>query len=204
MSTPTNSSKPFQGSCHCGKIQYIAYLTLPPKSFDPATSPSTSIRIYKCNCSTCVKLGMFHLRLEDSPRDFLVLSPLNFEDPGVLGDYRTFAGEYHWYFCNECGVRCFAFAGADGKGGRGGEVIEIDMEAVGDGGKKTIKVWRPLRKGWVEGKVGYLSINATTLEQDQEGLDLRDWAEKGYIYYIDCKERVESDQYGRPHAGGIY
>jgi hypothetical protein len=108
--------KPYRGSCHCGMIRYVVSLVLPPANLDLDTSCGTSIRMYECHCSTCLKLGMFHLRLEDSPNDFVVLSPLTFEEPGVLGDYRTFAGEYHWYFCSNCGVRCFGFAGTDGKG----------------------------------------------------------------------------------------
>lgn len=160
--------------------------------------------MYKCNCSTCLKLGIFHLRLEDSPNDFVVVSPLDFEDEGVLGDYRSFAAEYHWCFCNNCGVRCFAFAGTDGKGGRGGELVDHGRRALGVHEDGTTKVWKPLAEGWVEGEVGYLSINAVTLDQDQEGLDLREWTEKGWIYYMDCKNRTEASRFGTPHAGGIY
>jgi hypothetical protein len=196
--------KPYRGSCHCGKIKYVVWLVLPPANLDLDTSCGTSIRMYKCNCSTCLKLGMFHLRLEDSPNDFVVLSPLSFEEPGVLGDYRTFAGEYHWYFCNDCGVRCFGFAGTGGKGGPGGELVQRERQVLGLAGDGLTTVWKPSAKGWVEGEMGYLSVNATTLDQDQPDLDLREWTEKGWIYYMDCKQRTGANRYKLPHPGGIY
>jgi len=56
---------------------------------------------------------------------------------------------------------------------------------------------------------GYLSINATSLEPGQEGLDLREWwvaleskrraltggrHEKGWITYLDCLEEKGEDR----------
>lgn len=70
------------------------------------------------------------------------------------------------------------------------------------------KVWKCKSEGWVESETGYLSVNAVTLEPDQEGLDLREWTEKGWIAYLDTRgetlEVCEPARMGRPHDGGMY
>ncbi len=78
---------------------------------------------------------------------------------------------------------------------------EVDID-----GLKT-EVWSAKREGWVEGAeegTGYLSVNAATLEAGQEGLDLREWQDKGWIAYLDTKDGVEEDRLGKPHVGGMY
>src|SRR5271156_3775110 len=117
---PPTRRRPYHGSCHCGLTRYIAYLTLPPPIISPNPPPSSTIRIYKCNCSTCHKMSFFHIRLIDSPRDFILLSPLN-PTTGGLKDYTCFAKNAHWYFCGTCGVRCFAVAGE-------GEIRGVEIE----------------------------------------------------------------------------
>ncbi|KUJ08908.1 uncharacterized protein LY89DRAFT_658659 [Mollisia scopiformis] len=187
-SKPTR--RPYHGSCHCGITKYFAYITLPPPMITaiPPTSTSTT-RIRKCNCSTCHKMSFFHVRLLDSPNDFLLLSPL---DPVTeLKDYTCFDHRIHWYFCPNCAIRCFAFSGES-------EVVDIEIEGQG---KKT--VWKPKAEGWVEGGSGYLSINAATLEPNQEGLNLSEWTEKGWIAYLDMRGD-EVARLGKPHDGGIY
>lgn len=155
-------------------------------------------------------MGFFHLRLKDMPNDFILLSPLD-PETGGLSNYSCFGGPISWFFCAKCGVRCFAFWGT-------GEVSEIDLEewlGKSSEGKKT-KVWRPRPEGWtpdkpkefigesVEGKNAYMSVNAHTLEPGQEGLDLREWHEKKWILYLDCKDDKEENRYVQPHDGGIY
>jgi hypothetical protein len=54
------------------------------------------------------------------------------------------------------------------------------------------------------GGKSYLSVNAHTLEPGQEGLDLREWTEKGWIAYLDMKDQVGESRLGEPHEGGIY
>ncbi|KAF2425736.1 hypothetical protein EJ08DRAFT_722668 [Tothia fuscella] len=89
----TPDRRPYTGSCHCGDIRYILYLTLPPTSLVlPARSSSniskSSVRIRKCNCSTCHKMSFFHVRVPNAPQDFMLLSPI---DPmKELGDYTCF------------------------------------------------------------------------------------------------------------------
>lgn len=106
-------------------------------------------------------------------------------------------------------MRCFAFNGDNGGGD--GEVVEreleVDVPGEGDsgGGKKgeRVKVWSPKKEGWVEGDTGYFSVNAHTLDAGQEGLDLREWHEKGWIVYLDMANEGEP-RFGRPHDEGIY
>ena len=123
----------------------------------------------------------------------MLLSPLNPTSGGLL-DYTCFDKLIHWYFCGTCGVRCFALGGE-------GELREVD-EPGGEG--KKIKVWMPKKEGWEENDTGYLSVNATTLEPGQEGLNLNEWTEKGWIAYLDCKNEAEEDRLGKPHEGGMY
>ncbi|KAH7371451.1 hypothetical protein BKA64DRAFT_677031 [Cadophora sp. MPI-SDFR-AT-0126] len=185
------SRRPYKGSCHCGYTQYIAYLTLPPPIIHAKPeSRSSTIRIRKCNCTTCHKMSFFHVRLMSSPDDFLLLSPVDpFKD---LSDYTCFEAQIHWFFCGKCGVRCFSFIGE-------GEVRDAEIEGLG-----TRNVWTPKKEDWVEGGGSYLSVNAATLDAEQEGLDLREWTEKGWIAYLDIKDEVGEDRLGSPHPGGMY
>jgi len=88
----------------------------------------------------------------------------------------------------------------------------MDLDELGVKGKDgedmgEREVWTPKREGWNEEVirgVRYLSVNAATLDAGQEGLDLREWHEKGWIAYLDCKDYAEEDRLGRPFEGGIY
>lgn len=84
-----------------------------------------------------------------------------------------------------------------------GETREAEIEG------KKVKYWGP-KKPWVEGWSNgrYLSVNAATLEARQEGLNLREWHEKGWITYLDTlgeqpNENGE-DRLRVPHIGGMY
>jgi len=77
-------------------------------------------------------------------------------------------------------------------------VRDVDME------RKMVKVWTPKEEGWKEGETGYLSVNAATLDAGQEGLDMREWTEKGWITYLDAKDEVGEARLGVPHEGGMY
>ncbi|PMD38090.1 hypothetical protein L207DRAFT_376138, partial [Hyaloscypha variabilis F] len=184
----------YNGSCHCGFQTYQIYLTLPPPIISPKPPLKETPRFRKCNCTTCHKMSFFHVRLPDSVNDFRLLSPL---DPQKeLSDYRCASGETHWYFCPKCGVRCFTFMGE-------GEVREVESEG------KVVKFWAP-KEPWVEGTEygSYLSVNAATLEAQQEGLDLREWHEKGWITYLEWLGEKPNDhgedRMGAPHVGGMY
>jgi len=132
-----------------------------------------------------------------------------------LKNYQCFDKMSDWWFCGVCGVRAFS----TGHELRTGEirkvnlkelgVLEVNGETVEDGERE---VWMCPKEGevdgkiveWKEGKTGYLSVNATALEADQEGCDLREWHEKGWISYLDCLDRVEENRLGRPWRGGMY
>jgi hypothetical protein len=218
--------RPYRGSCHCGSIQYIAFITLPlERTLAPAPGeapplPPLPLTVaYRCNCTTCQKAGFFHVRFAFAPDDFALLAPL---DPMTeLADYTCFSERLHWLFCRRCGVRCFTLDGS-------GEVAERDMEkdlggksfvetikGLQKGNKEgTVKVWRPRKEGWSErgsdpGRQSYFSLNAYTLEAGQEGLDLREWTEEKKVLYLDCLEpegegKGEVRRYERPHYGGAY
>lgn len=113
MTDTTPTRRPYTGSCHCGAVKYIVYLTLPhtpPAPTDLYDSDGRRRQVfYRCNCTTCQKAGVLHMRLPSPPDDFLLLSPL---DPlRELADYQCFEKRLHWLFCRTCGVRCFTFDG---------------------------------------------------------------------------------------------
>jgi hypothetical protein len=213
LSTTVPVRRPYTRSCHCGNTQYIVYLTLPP-IVDTAAPRGSSVRIYKCNCSTCQKMGLFHVRPINPATDFVVLSPLAAHTEatkndgylglgglGALGEYRCNDGLTNWTFCKGCGVRCFSFTGEGEIGELGIDLLPlVNGTKQGETKEKTL-AWRTK---FVEGAHNYLTINGITLDQEQEGLDLREWAEKGWVQYLDCKDRIGKPRFGLPHEGGMY
>ena len=212
VETPTR--RPYLGSCHCGKIRYIAFLTLPAKppyvwADKSATTPPQMIR--RCNCTWCHKTSYLHVRLANPPNDFVLLSPL---DPfKELGNYniREHSGSVSYnLLCPTCGVRCFGTGGPSGK--ELGSIVERDLAADGvditrasiDGDGKSVKVWMPNPDGWQEEVTHWLRVNGTSLEPDQEGLNLREWTEKKWVQYVNWLDEVEGCSYEKPYHGGIY
>jgi hypothetical protein len=202
-----SSSKAYSGSCHCGFVQYQIRLTFPPVLERQANDSTTkSISLYKCNCSTCQKMGFFHCRPIDPQKDFILISPTSFEE---LGDYRTFSKTQGWHFCKNCGVRVFGVAGkweqADidiGKWAGAKHTEEVDEL------QPVLRTKATTRTRMVDGKettkdYHYISVNAVTLEPSDE-IDLRMWHEKGWIVYVDCRSRTESVRLGKPFEGGMY
>lgn len=190
---PKSARRAYKGSCHCGFIKYVVYIPLPPTALEGTTPEEQrergSVRIYKCNCTTCQKLGLFHLRPPAPTEDFALLSPL---DPFTeLGDYLVFDKLIHWFFCKTCGGRCFSLYGE-------GEVVTKEIEG------ETRQVWipKPIEQG--AARRLYLSVNAHSLDEGQEGLDLREWHEKGWIQYLDVLDMKEEPRFGKPYRGGIY
>lgn len=90
--------------------------------------------------------------------------------------------------------------------GREWEETEVDVEewsGIQGGEGKTQMAWKTKPKGTANWG-SYLSINAVTLDANQEGLDLREWHEKGWVRYLDCLGEKEEPRFGRPHVGGMY
>ncbi|PTB62004.1 hypothetical protein BBK36DRAFT_8680 [Trichoderma citrinoviride] len=213
---PDQDSKPqrlpYKGSCHCGAIRYVVFLTVPPPSYlNKGPPPRRGVqRIYRCNCTICHKIGTLHLRPTSEFDDFFLLSPL---DPlESLGDYMCNAKTAHYLFCKTCGIRCFTFGGE-------GEIVDVTLPevlALADGASGSgqdgvsVKAWRPKKveqsdEGSHENS--YLSVNGQTIEPGQEGFDLREWAERKAIMYLDYladeKDRLD-ERCERPHFGGAY
>jgi len=92
-------------------------------------------------------------------------------------------------------VRCFSFSGESG-----GEEREVEIDGV-----KT-KVWTAKREGWATIPTAYdfLIVNAATIEPGQEGFDMREWHEKGWIHYMDTLGEVGEPRWGKPYEGGSY
>jgi hypothetical protein len=135
-------------------------------------------------------MSIFHLRLASAPDDFLLLFPLDpkASDSGMTG-YLCNAQKSTWYFCSICGVRCFTIRGDT-------ENAEVEVES---------KVLRTLGLEAKEerGGTSYFSLNATTLNEGQEGLDLRAFHENRWIGYVDSLDKTAEDGI-KPHRGGMY
>jgi hypothetical protein len=125
--------KAYPGSCHCGDVQYLLKLKFPPVM--KAGPSNDTIRIYKCNCTVCQKMGFFHCRPVSPADDFILLS-----DPAELGEYRASTQKTAWYFCKKCGCRVVGVVGE-------WEPVELDI-AYWAGRKKENdkdnmqKVWK--------------------------------------------------------------
>jgi hypothetical protein len=68
------------------------------------------------------------------------------------------------------------------------------------------EAWMLRKEGWVEDESEkcYFSVNAATLKQGQEALDLREWTEKGWIAYLDYRNHVGKTRYRDTDNSGMY
>lgn len=93
------------------------------------------------------------------------------------------------------------------KGEEWAERVDIDLEkwlGKESEGKMTT-VWRPKKEGWQEERTAGLRVNAISLDAGQEGLDLREWHDKGWIAYFDgLNDDKDSARKGTPYPGGMY
>jgi hypothetical protein len=202
--------RPYVGSCHCGFTRYVCWLKLPASPpYARRTKPENKLSqvIRKCNCTICHKTGFFHLRMDNTPEDFVLLSPL---DPRKeLSDYRGRDPDgASWLFCSKCGVYCFILQGPENLGVVGerdlaGKGVDLKLAKI-EGNGRSAKVWVPNAEVWKEEQNCALRVNAMTLESGQDGLDLREWKEKGWIEYSDALTAVNKHRYDVPHEGGTY
>ncbi|KAL6707994.1 hypothetical protein ACN47E_003428 [Coniothyrium glycines] len=200
-----SSSKAYPGSCHCGKVQYQVKLKFPPDMV--STQSGETIRIYKCNCTTCQKMGFFHCRPISPAEDFILTSPA---DVSELGAYRVYSKTCGWFFCKDCGVRVL---------GTRGEWEHVDRDIASwtgtkqdDEEVKMHKVWKlrdsdakTTRDGKDSTKPFYLSVNAVTLEPGED-IDLTKWHENGWVFYVENLRRENGTQLRLEKAfeGGMY
>ncbi len=77
----------YQGSCHCGQVQYQVI--------------STNRRLVQCNCSICTKKGALHLRV--TAEEFQIL-----KGQETLEEYRFGTGTARHFFCPHCGIHTHA------------------------------------------------------------------------------------------------
>ncbi|KAF1997835.1 hypothetical protein P154DRAFT_524548 [Amniculicola lignicola CBS 123094] len=198
-----SETKVYDASCHCGDVKYKVRLTFPPK---PGYYDAETIRIYKCNCSTCHKLALFHLRPIHPADDFIVTCPTDIEE---LGSYSPYTGFAKFYFCKKCGTRTFGL-------GAYWEQVDLDVEkwAGNENSEgKVQKVWKSNPKDLeyeVDGKkesktMHYVSVNAVTIE-DGQGIDLREWHDKGWIFYVQNRDQTKGEDIRKrePHPSGMY
>jgi hypothetical protein len=229
------TSRPYTGSCHCGAIRYLAYIktptdttAVPPPTGSAAYHEATGQVTYKCNCTTCTKLSVWHLRLADAPAEFYVLAA---PPPAAGGEAEAAKaggpvaaggwGVYlcgprrvnQWVFCRGCGARPFAFRGEWSLREPGEAPVEVRDAAaaavagrgVGGGEEKKVAIWSPKSEGWNEGrgKTSYLSINMTSVDANQPGFDMRDFTRFKWIRYYEilADTRQEADE---PFDGGMF
>ncbi len=77
----------YQGSCHCGGIQF-------------EVEAPDDLQVEECNCSICAKSGFLHLIVPKSK--FRLLSP---EDNIITYTFNT--GVARHMFCKICGIKPF-------------------------------------------------------------------------------------------------
>ncbi|KAF2664618.1 hypothetical protein BT63DRAFT_460111 [Microthyrium microscopicum] len=201
MSTEEPKRRVYYGSCSCQAVRYVCWLTLPASPpynwVDKSKPPPQMIR--KCNCTQCHKRGFLHVRVADSFKDFAILSPLDDSELGRAGPSPTKS----WPFCKNCGNCCFQIDGET-------EIVERDLVAEGVDPVKAkiqegkVKVLMPKAEGWQEEKTNWLRVNAMTLEARQEGFNLMEWHEKGWIQHVNWLDETGGPQYGKPYDGGAY
>jgi len=81
-----SKTKKYQGSCHCGAVQFEIFTQLD--------------RVIECNCSYCsMKAALYH-RVE--PENFTLL-----KGEQNLTLYQFDTKEAYHYFCNHCGIHPF-------------------------------------------------------------------------------------------------
>lgn len=197
-STSKPQRQPFKGSCHCGSVKYVVFLTVPHRPQTPDSGSAPIDRIYRCNCRICHKSGFLHLRPPSPVDDFALLSPL---DPaGSLGDYQCHDKLLHFFFCKVCAVRCFIFMGEGG-------IETVNPKELGMMGESSIEVWKPKRRDPdASGRPYYLSVNGHTIDAGQEGFDMRELVDNKSVFYYDFlqDENEGPGRYGEPHPGGCY
>jgi len=76
----------YEGSCHCGRVRFRVRADLS--------------RVSECNCSICMKKGVFHLTV--LPEDFELL-----RGEGELSTYQFNTNTAKHTFCRTCGIHSF-------------------------------------------------------------------------------------------------
>ena len=90
--------------------------------------------------------------------------------------------------------------------------MEVDLGALGvkgvEAGKKT-KVWRrPTTTGPGATPFShFVTVNASSIDAGQDGFDMREWVDKGWLKYMDNLNHTGQGMPSigdKPFAGGAY
>jgi len=95
--------KTFQGSCHCGAVQFTAVADL-------------SLGTVRCNCSFCRKIRSWAVAVR--PESFELVRGAE-----ALSEYRFGAQRERHFFCRHCGVRPFGLVASP----RAGEFYAVNV-----------------------------------------------------------------------------
>ena len=151
------------------------------------------------------------MRLRAAPDDFVLVKPSNPEsDDSGMTCYQTAAKRSSWWFCKQCGVRCFTSRAPS-------ETTEVAVpleslkklgmrDEVEEGDVVTMPAWKLKKDGFAEAPQGqnYFSVNVVTLDPHQELLDRAAWHENGWVQYVDSLGTEKGFRGGKPFPHGIY
>jgi hypothetical protein len=105
----------YQGSCHCGAVQYQVETDLK--------------QVIACNCSNCSRNGYL--------LNFVPVSAFNLKQgEEMLNDYQFNKKIIHHLFCRTCGAHSFC----RGKGPDGSEMIAINVRCLTDVDPTTLTI----------------------------------------------------------------
>lgn len=76
------------GGCHCGLVQFEAYV------------PDGPVEVLDCNCSICSMTGYLHLIVPESKFRLI-------EGKRDTTTYRFGTGKARHIFCSQCGIKSF-------------------------------------------------------------------------------------------------
>lgn len=117
------------GSCHCGAVRFEVHVDAGAAS--------------RCNCSVCAKIGALGTIVK--PAAFVLRS-----GEGDLGVYEWGARIAKRFFCNRCGVHCFARGHL---AELGGDYVSINVNCLDDVelGDVRVTYWDGRHDNWQAG-----------------------------------------------------
>jgi hypothetical protein len=125
----TGTPKKHSGGCHCGAVR-----------FEVEIDANTGSR---CNCSVCMKIGATSGIVK--PDAFALLT-----GPETLGEYQWGTKISRRFFCNRCGIHCFARGHL---AELGGDYVSINLNCLDDVDPGDVKViyWDGRNNNWHAG-----------------------------------------------------
>ena len=123
-------AKKHTGSCHCGGVRFEVEL-------------DTGAGAARCNCSVCTKMGALGAIVK--PAAFTLLTGAE-----GLGEYQWGAKISRRYFCQKCGVHCFARGHLEQLGG---DYVSVNLNTLDGVELRDLKVvyWDGRHDNWSAG-----------------------------------------------------